>query len=165
MGEGVRMMEADMRRPGGVSAGSSELSFEGDGKDITAPVGSAQRAALAYAEVGLAIFPCRPDKSPLTGRGFHDASADPDKIKEWWARWPNALIGLPTTPANGIAVVDLDVCKDTGETIGEDEARKRGWLPLLLTAPSARTPSGGRHFRSEEHTSELQSRGHLVCRL
>src|SRR5690625_7044033 len=22
-----------------------------------------------------------------------------------------------------------------------------------------------RHFRSEEHTSELQSRGHLVCRL
>src|SRR5690625_6698973 len=24
---------------------------------------------------------------------------------------------------------------------------------------------GGRFFRSEEHTSELQSRGHLVCRL
>src|SRR5207253_5100500 len=24
---------------------------------------------------------------------------------------------------------------------------------------------GGRRFRSEEHTSELQSRGHLVCRL
>src|SRR5690625_6771231 len=23
----------------------------------------------------------------------------------------------------------------------------------------------GRHLRSEEHTSELQSRGHLVCRL
>src|SRR5690625_6299040 len=25
--------------------------------------------------------------------------------------------------------------------------------------------SGAFHFRSEEHTSELQSRGHLVCRL
>src|SRR5437870_11545678 len=24
---------------------------------------------------------------------------------------------------------------------------------------------GGRRYRSEEHTSELQSRGHLVCRL
>src|SRR5437870_11267387 len=25
--------------------------------------------------------------------------------------------------------------------------------------------NGGRDYRSEEHTSELQSRGHLVCRL
>src|SRR6266508_5727922 len=28
-----------------------------------------------------------------------------------------------------------------------------------------RRPSGTHHERSEEHTSELQSRGHLVCRL
>src|SRR3989442_9610103 len=28
-----------------------------------------------------------------------------------------------------------------------------------------RTGHGGRYFRSEEHTSELQSRPHLVCRL
>src|SRR5207253_10799433 len=27
------------------------------------------------------------------------------------------------------------------------------------------TDNGGLEFRSEEHTSELQSRGHLVCRL
>src|SRR5690625_6203029 len=27
-----------------------------------------------------------------------------------------------------------------------------------------RTPNGGPGSRSEEHTSELQSRGHLVCR-
>src|SRR5690625_6113348 len=26
-------------------------------------------------------------------------------------------------------------------------------------------PTGGQFLRSEEHTSELQSRGHLVCRL
>src|SRR5690625_5803480 len=29
----------------------------------------------------------------------------------------------------------------------------------------AKLPSARRAFRSEEHTSELQSRGHLVCRL
>src|SRR5437870_7322448 len=29
----------------------------------------------------------------------------------------------------------------------------------------ARSGSGGHEIRSEEHTSELQSRGHLVCRL
>src|SRR5439155_23442367 len=40
--------------------------------------------------------------------------------------------------------------------------RSRNWLPpaspRMLTGPRAVT-------RSEEHTSELQSRGHLVCRL
>src|SRR5207253_4869517 len=40
--------------------------------------------------------------------------------------------------------------------------------PLFVTAaPHAGGPRAERapHFRSEEHTSELQSRGHLVCRL
>src|SRR5215208_6333331 len=32
-------------------------------------------------------------------------------------------------------------------------------------ASTALTPRSGRDERSEEHTSELQSRGHLVCRL
>src|SRR5690625_6968552 len=39
-------------------------------------------------------------------------------------------------------------------------------LGLLLKAFSAlRTPASSCTLRSEEHTSELQSRGHLVCRL
>src|SRR2546429_6563483 len=45
-----------------------------------------------------------------------------------------------------------------------------GVAVLLLGAFAiARTPEGGYHllkkYRSEEHTSELQSRLHLVCRL
>src|SRR5690625_5435366 len=39
----------------------------------------------------------------------------------------------------------------------------------MLFAGIGLVPDGGGHFflreRSEEHTSELQSRGHLVCRL
>src|SRR5437660_3153680 len=31
--------------------------------------------------------------------------------------------------------------------------------------PPSRSPTPGNRPRSEEHTSELQSRGHLVCRL
>src|SRR3989442_2744038 len=34
-----------------------------------------------------------------------------------------------------------------------------GWVPPTLTPPTSTTT------RSEEHTSELQSRPHLVCRL
>src|SRR5439155_24584383 len=35
----------------------------------------------------------------------------------------------------------------------------------LLRAERALRLAAGLHVRSEEHTSELQSRGHLVCRL
>src|SRR2546429_6273860 len=37
--------------------------------------------------------------------------------------------------------------------------------PLLMSARPAALPSAPRPPRSEEHTSELQSRLHLVCRL
>src|SRR6266508_6004353 len=45
-------------------------------------------------------------------------------------------------------------------------ARTRSWTPPRAPAPavSRRWPEGW-PARSEEHTSELQSRGHLVCRL
>src|SRR5207253_6750359 len=50
---------------------------------------------------------------------------------------------------------------------------RRRELPRRIGRPTRRRPSGvareergqGRRQRSEEHTSELQSRGHLVCRL
>src|SRR2546422_1405565 len=35
----------------------------------------------------------------------------------------------------------------------------------FVCSPLPSNGSRGRHFRSEEHTSELQSRLHLVCRL
>src|SRR5207253_9089724 len=38
-------------------------------------------------------------------------------------------------------------------------------LPRARTGRSLRLPAGPGPGRSEEHTSELQSRGHLVCRL
>src|SRR5690625_5940586 len=40
-------------------------------------------------------------------------------------------------------------------------------MPLLMTTVMNLVPPSkhGRVMRSEEHTSELQSRGHLVCRL
>src|SRR5439155_26281988 len=46
--------------------------------------------------------------------------------------------------------------------------RAAWWLPgPAVPRPPApwRRPASGRRSRSEEHTSELQSRGHLVCRL
>ncbi len=54
-------------------------------------------AALELGAAAWEVFPCRPDgpqaKSPLTPHGHHDATMDPDVIKAWWLRWPNAMIG------------------------------------------------------------------------
>src|SRR5690625_5888956 len=45
-------------------------------------------------------------------------------------------------------------CSSRADKTETPEARRR--IPIFIAAPNS---------RSEEHTSELQSRGHLVCRL
>ncbi len=68
-----------------------------------------QSAALDHAARGWPVFPCNPEtKSPLTSHGFKDASTDPKVINAWWARWPEAMIGVPTGEAIGAWVLDVD---------------------------------------------------------
>src|SRR3989449_2406802 len=47
-------------------------------------------------------------------------------------------------------------------TLSSRQARQRGGGPL---SAELQAPARGQGYRSEEHTSELQSRLHLVCRL
>lgn len=56
----------------------------------------------------LPVFPCAPDKKPLTKHGFKDASTDENQIRRWWAANPDALIGVPTGAASGLLVIDID---------------------------------------------------------
>ncbi|MCD1591233.1 MAG: bifunctional DNA primase/polymerase [Qipengyuania citrea] len=66
-------------------------------------------AALSYAAKDLPVFPCKPDsKRPYTSHGFEDATTDPARIREWWARWPNAMIGMPTGSDTGFWALDVD---------------------------------------------------------
>lgn len=101
-------------------------------------------AARVYAVAGVPVFPCLPGgKRPLTRRGFHDASADPEQIEAWWSRWPGANVGVPTGAVSGVEVVDVDV-HEAGSGYGPFErAHKQGlvdgWGVLV------RTPSGGLH--------------------
>ena len=64
-------------------------------------------AALWYVSTAhWPVFPIVPgEKRPLTKRGLHDASLEPDQIREWWTRWPTANIGGVT----GIAYDCVDV--------------------------------------------------------
>src|SRR5947209_1074467 len=74
--------------------------------------------ALAYAQDrGWPIFPTRlvrrPDgtlnKLPCIKWGT-GASRDPAVIRQWWERWPDAVISIPTGMPSGIVVLDID-CK------------------------------------------------------
>lgn len=91
------------------------------------------KAALSYVARGFAVFPLRPNsKQPAVTRGFHAASRDPEQIREWWTRWPDANIGMPT---EGMLVVDID---------GADNRWGDG--KELGTGPNAVTPRGGSHW-------------------
>lgn len=104
------------------------------------------KAALAHAAAGRPVFPCvnAPNtdkhKRPLTEHGFKDATTDPDKIRAWWSRHPDALIGMPTGGKySGLDVVDLDKKK------GKDGfAHVQDWE--TLSPVIALTQSGGAHL-------------------
>jgi len=69
--------------------------------------------ALELATRGWAVFPCRSDKRPARpksdgGTGFHDASRNPDRVKDLWKRWPGPLVGVATGPFSNLAVLDID---------------------------------------------------------
>lgn len=66
-------------------------------------------AALAYAAKGFPVFPCQEgNKRPYTRNGFKEATTDPEQIRIWWSKWPNAMIGMPTGAASGYWVLDID---------------------------------------------------------
>jgi hypothetical protein len=83
--------------------------------------------ALRYAAQGWSVFPLHspqngqcscgrldctsPAKHPRTANGLKDATTDPERIREWWKRWPDANIGVVTGRASGVVVVDVDLDK------------------------------------------------------
>ncbi|MGO3153453.1 MAG: bifunctional DNA primase/polymerase [Galactobacter sp.] len=101
-------------------------------------------AAREFAGAGVPVFPCVPGgKRPLTERGFHDATTDPEVVAAWWRRHPAANIGVPTGAVSGVVVVDVDI---HGPVDGFDAFRRAhnaglvgGWKILVST------PSGGMH--------------------
>lgn len=119
-------------------------------------------AALAYAAKGWRVFPCDPraekpwskrplvaaDKDdagkPIEGTGWpKKATTDPATIRDWWRRWPNALIGMAPGWA-GAFVVDLD---PKGEPVEAVEQRLAEAMGCPVSAgPRTVTQSGGLHL-------------------
>ena len=133
----------------GVGAGSKSPASQ------DAQIGLA--VALALAAVGIKVFPCvhsrnpKKDKKPLVNDWPGVATVDPDQIRAWWDKWPDARVGVPTGPATGLFVLDADVDKDTDEPIGERNLLKLGF-DVAGHPWKQRTQRGGWHcfFRWDE---------------
>jgi len=99
--------------------------------------------ALAYASKGWKVFPVTPNQKtpfgPLAPNGYHSATTDGRRIKEWWSAAPNANIGL-NLEASGLVCLDVDSYKPdcAFEAFTKDKA-----LPATLMQQSA---SGGTHY-------------------
>jgi len=104
---------------------------------------SLAQAAEWYVLRGFPIFPCRQrGKEPLVEGGFRAATTDEARIREWWRRWPEANIGVPTGAASGWLVVDVDPRNGGDETLD-------AWLSKYGRWPAtceATTGGGGRHI-------------------
>jgi hypothetical protein len=116
-------------------------------------------AALAWAARGVGVLPVqRAGKVPLTRHGVHDASTDPDILRRWWARWPEANVAI-ATGAPAVDVLDVDVRGQWSGWAALRKLRDAGVLPP--GAPLIATPSGGLHLHfigTEQRNGSL--RGH-----
>lgn len=117
-------------------------------------------AALAYARRGLPIFPVSRSKVPLVSHGFKDASADEAQVREWWGRWPDANIGMPTGERTGLLVVDVD--RKSGGLVSLERLMEANGVENITT-PHVETGGGGLHFyfkadaRFGQHSGEPNS--------
>ena len=103
-------------------------------------------AALAYAREGFAVFPLMArGKYPLVskkegGRGYKDATTEEEVIRSWYAKEPNANIGLVTGGINKVFVLDVD--GKQGEKSLDDLIEKHGPLPETVEVLTGK----GRHL-------------------
>ncbi|ACU37616.1 bifunctional DNA primase/polymerase [Actinosynnema mirum] len=96
---------------------------------------SGVRVALAAVERGWPVIPLRPGgKAPVLRDWDRRATADPDRVRAWWARAP-FNVGIACRGA-GLLVVDLDVPG------GREVFEGLGSSPVTYRVG---TPSGGEH--------------------
>lgn len=123
--------------------------------------------ALEYSRRGWFVFPTREKeriwnkdgkdivlkvKSPYVKGGFQVSTTDEKQIREWWAKYPNAGIGISCGHSN-LVVVDIDV-KD-----GRDGLNN--FISMNVSdagALHASTPSGGIHI---VYTGSLYSQANV----
>ena len=118
--------------------------------------GSIEAAAHAYVARGWSVIPIEPrGKRPLIAwLEFQRRSADPQEIAAWFARWPDANVGIVTGAVSQLVVIDVDAQHSGLESLAELE-RENGPLPETV---EALTGGGGRHLYFAQTRAGLRNR-------
>lgn len=121
----------------------AEVQFiQAKNSTLPTPFQSFLSSALALAARGKHIFPLVPKgKKPITQNGLKDASIDPNVIRQWWRKTPDANIGMATGAISGVWVLDID--GEQGENSLKELELKHGQLPPTVEVI---TGGGGRHL-------------------
>lgn len=115
-------------------------------------------AALEYAKRGWSVFPLHAPvdgacscgsvecgsvgKHPRTHNGLKAATANEASIRAWWAKWPDANIGI-ATGSSGLLVLDVDdKVQGAGSASLAALEREHGALPSTLSCSTG----CGRHL-------------------
>lgn len=128
--------------------------------------------ALSYIARGWPVFPVRgkeeyddvtgevyAPKTPYPSNGLKSATTSERIVREWWRRYPDAMVGVPTGRTIGAFVLDLDIKPGAGD--GHDwlaqMESENGQLPATARA---KTMGDGTHifFR---HQEGIRNRGKL----
>lgn len=93
---------------------------------------------------GWSVIPIAPaGKRPLIlWEPYQHRRALPGELARWWARWPEANLGVVTGAVSGLVVLDLDPAKGGEASLAELEA-EHGRLPATFEVA---TGGGGRHL-------------------
>ena len=115
---------------------------------------AALRLALTFPVFPVAIYRNgdKVAKTPITPRGFKDATHDPAQIERWWTDNPAAAIGLATghsLPSGRLLlVIDIDLpnTRNAGKPAGMAALRLLNTIGAHTPTRTARTGSGGMHL-------------------
>ena len=105
-------------------------------------------------------------KAPLVGRSYQNFRADEKQVREWWAKWPGANVGLLLEPS-GLFVIDLDgpeAAKEADELGYGDAAivRTGSGLHLYYTLPAGVDPGRQTHKGACKHI-DILAKGYVVA--
>ncbi len=103
-----------------------------------------REAALAYLARGWSVLPLRvAAKLPLLRwEIFQTQRASAAEVERWFARWPDANLGIVTGAISGLVVLDVDPKHGGDESFAKLEAR-HGTVPRTV---ESLTGGGGRHL-------------------
>src|SRR5690625_6093587 len=109
---------------------------------------AAAESYIGLVELGVGVIPARGGSKEMALRAgdlYHKGNVELNTLQEYFL-----TIGMAKVSTSAYEAYDTDILQK-----GKD----------IVVVNKHRQLAVAKQIRSEEHTSELQSRGHLVCRL